>query len=100
MFRCSATGLQLEGAGELLYGPRPWNLDFLRVRGLQPAGPLFSFIILSGSFQRLHLPHCCVLTGQFSQGTDLEETAGGTSSTNHRTCAQQVGVATSCQWPM
>lgn len=65
VFRCSATGLQLEGAGELLYGPRPWNLDFLKRRGLQPAGPLFSFTILSGSFQRLHLPHCCLLTGQF-----------------------------------
>ncbi|XP_075901752.1 uncharacterized protein LOC142900988 [Nelusetta ayraudi] len=63
VFRCSATGLQLEGAGELVYGPRPWNLDFLKRRGLQPAGPLFSFTILSGSFQRLHLPHCCLLTG-------------------------------------
>lgn len=68
VFRCSATGLQLEGAGELLYGPRPWNLDFLKRRGLQPAGPLFSFTILSGSFQRLHLPHCCLLTGQFPWG--------------------------------
>lgn len=97
MFRCSATGLQLEGAGELLYGPRPWNLDFLRGRGLQPAGPLFSFTVLSGSFQRLHLPHCCLHTGQFYWGAGLlQEGVGGASSPNHQPFSQQVGVATPC----
>lgn len=64
LFRCRLTGLKLEGVGDLLYQPVPWDLDFLSSKGLRPAGPLFRFTLLSGRFHRLHLPHCQLLSGQ------------------------------------
>lgn len=66
MFRCSLTGLILAGFGDLLYEIVPWDVDFLSSRGLRPAGPLFKFTLLSGRFHELHLPHCQLLSGQFS----------------------------------
>lgn len=66
MFHCSLTGLELEGIGELLYQPVPWDLDFLSSKGLRPAGPLFRFTLLRGHFHRLHLPHCQLLSGQLT----------------------------------
>ncbi|XP_005732447.1 uncharacterized protein LOC102199075 [Pundamilia nyererei] len=40
----------------------PWDVDFLSSKGLQVAGALFRFHLLTGSFQRLHLPHCQLLS--------------------------------------
>ncbi|XP_051259235.1 uncharacterized protein LOC127365297 [Dicentrarchus labrax] len=62
VFRCSLTGLLLEGFGDVVYQTVPWDLDFLSSKGLRPAGPLFRFTLLTGSFHRLHLPHCQLLS--------------------------------------
>ncbi|CAK6980204.1 Hypothetical predicted protein [Scomber scombrus] len=61
LFRCRETGLLLEGSGDVFYQTVPWDLDFLSCKGLRPAGPLFRFTLLAGSFHRLHLPHCQLL---------------------------------------
>ncbi|XP_073332994.1 uncharacterized protein [Pagrus major] len=58
VFHCSVTGLLLEGVGDVVYQTVPWDLDFLSTKGLRPAGPLFRFKLLTGSFHRVHLPHC------------------------------------------
>ncbi|XP_061592973.1 uncharacterized protein LOC133457682 [Cololabis saira] len=63
---CSLTGLMLEGCGDVVYEVVPWDVDYLSSRGLRPAGHLFRFILLSGSFQRLHLPHCQLISGRHS----------------------------------
>uniref|UniRef100_A0A668TK17 Uncharacterized protein n=1 Tax=Oreochromis aureus TaxID=47969 RepID=A0A668TK17_OREAU len=62
VFRCSLTGLVLEGFGDVVYEMVPWDVDFLSSKGLQVAGALFRFHLLTGSFQRLHLPHCQLLS--------------------------------------
>ncbi|XP_044056894.1 uncharacterized protein LOC122878302 isoform X2 [Siniperca chuatsi] len=62
VFRCSVTGLQLEGFGDVVYETVPWDVNFLSSKGLRPAGPLFRFTKLTGSFHRLHLPHCQLLS--------------------------------------
>lgn len=64
VFRCSLTSLLLEGAGDVVYQMVPWDVDFLSSKGLRPAGPLFRFTLLEGSFKQLHLPHCQLLKGQ------------------------------------
>ncbi|XP_068175715.1 uncharacterized protein [Antennarius striatus] len=61
VFRCSLTGLLLEGVGDVVYQIIPWDVGFLSSKGLRPAGPLFRFTLLTGSFHRLHLPHCQLL---------------------------------------
>ncbi|XP_056133851.1 uncharacterized protein LOC130110698 [Lampris incognitus] len=58
VFRCSVTGLVFEGDGEVIYWSVAWDRRFLNSKGLKPAGPLFKFTCLSGSFSRLQLPHC------------------------------------------
>ncbi|XP_023119938.1 uncharacterized protein LOC111564535 [Amphiprion ocellaris] len=63
VFRCSLTGLLLEGCGDVLYQMVPWDLDFLASKDLRPAGPLFRFQLLSGRFHRLHLPHSQLPSG-------------------------------------
>nr|XP_046246973.1 uncharacterized protein LOC124060274 [Scatophagus argus] len=63
VYRCSLTGLLLEGVGDVVYQMVPWDLDFLSSKGLRPAGPLFRFTLLTGIFHRLHLPHCQLLSG-------------------------------------
>ncbi|KAK2835121.1 hypothetical protein Q5P01_015605 [Channa striata] len=59
--RCHLTGLLLEGFGDVVYEMVPWDLDFLSSKGLRPAGPLYRFRVLKGSFHRLYLPHCQLL---------------------------------------
>ncbi|XP_026179251.1 uncharacterized protein LOC113139863 [Mastacembelus armatus] len=63
VFRCSLTGLLLEGFGDVVYQTVPWDVDFLSSKGLRPAGPLIRFTLLAGRFHRLHLPHCQLLSG-------------------------------------
>ncbi|KAM4629675.1 uncharacterized protein ACJ7VT_001901 isoform 2-T3 [Polymixia lowei] len=58
VFRCSLTGLVLKGDGEVVYWTVPWDRKFLASKGFRPAGPLFRFTCLKGSFCQLHLPHC------------------------------------------
>ncbi|XP_076583052.1 uncharacterized protein LOC143318534 isoform X2 [Chaetodon auriga] len=62
VFHCRQTGLLLEGIGDVVYQTVPWDVDFLFSKGLRPAGPLFRFTLLTGSFHRLHLPHCQLLS--------------------------------------
>ncbi|XP_071373874.1 uncharacterized protein [Centroberyx affinis] len=62
VFRCSLTGLVLEGDGDVTYRTVPWDRKFLEAKGWIPAGPLFKFTCLRGSFHRLHLPHCQVFS--------------------------------------
>ncbi|XP_030288656.1 uncharacterized protein LOC115591116 isoform X2 [Sparus aurata] len=66
VFLCSETGLLLEGVGDVVYQTVPWDLDFLSAKGLRPAGPLFRFKLLTGSFHRVHLPHCLLDCAQHS----------------------------------
>ncbi|KAM8746358.1 uncharacterized protein AB9X84_017238 isoform 2-T2 [Acanthopagrus schlegelii] len=66
VFLCSETGLLLEGVGDVVYQTVPWDLDFLSTKGLRPAGPLFRFKLLTGSFHRVHLPHCLLDCAQHS----------------------------------
>ncbi|XP_042273099.1 uncharacterized protein LOC121900682 [Thunnus maccoyii] len=75
VFRCLETGLLLEGFGDVVYQTVPWDVDFLSSKGLRPAGPLFRFTLLTGSFHRLHLPHCQLLS---DGGQDLLRVAHAT----------------------
>ncbi|XP_029904667.1 uncharacterized protein LOC115357409 [Myripristis murdjan] len=61
-FRCKLTGLVLEGDGDVTYQTVPWDRKFLARKGWQPAGPLVRFTCLRGTFHRLHLPHCQILS--------------------------------------
>ncbi|KAK5618400.1 hypothetical protein CRENBAI_018956 [Crenichthys baileyi] len=61
VYSCPFTGLVLDGFGDVLYEMVPWNVDFLSSKGLRPAGPLFRFTLLTGTFDKLHLPHCQLL---------------------------------------
>ncbi|KAG8003313.1 hypothetical protein GBF38_018309 [Nibea albiflora] len=58
IFHCCKTGLLLAGIGDVVYQVIPWDVDFLSSKGLRPAGPLFRFTVISGSFHQLYLPHC------------------------------------------
>ncbi|XP_029913861.1 uncharacterized protein LOC115363732 [Myripristis murdjan] len=61
-FRCSLTGLVLEGEGDVTYQIVPWERNILATKGWRPAGPLVKFTCLRGSFHRLHLPHCQIFS--------------------------------------
>lgn len=80
-FRCSLTGLELEGVGDVLYQLVPWDLDFLASKGLRPAGPLCRFTLLTGHFHRMHLPHCQLLSGQFQVCTSSRFRTAAPSTT-------------------
>ncbi|KAE8294745.1 hypothetical protein D5F01_LYC07708 [Larimichthys crocea] len=58
IFHCRETGLLFAGVGDVVYQVIPWDVDFLSSKGLRPAGPLFRFTVITGSFHQLYLPHC------------------------------------------
>ncbi|TKS75273.1 Caspase recruitment domain-containing protein 8 [Collichthys lucidus] len=58
IFHCRETGLLFVGVGDVVYQVIPWDVDFLCSKGLRPAGPLFRFTVITGSFHQLYLPHC------------------------------------------
>ncbi|XP_017259480.1 uncharacterized protein LOC108228439 isoform X2 [Kryptolebias marmoratus] len=69
--RCLWTDLVLEGFGDVVYEMVPWDVDFLSSKGLRPAGPLFRFTLLTGSFHKLHLPHCQLLSGKLKHSLSV-----------------------------
>ncbi|KAM3620643.1 uncharacterized protein V6R79_026381 [Siganus canaliculatus] len=64
VFQCGLTGLVLEGCGDVVYHTVSWDVNFLASKGFRPGGPLFRFKLLTGSFQRLHLPHHLLVPGE------------------------------------